>query len=77
MQIDPELIIADFTWLEETIPKNRKYPFFLDATRSGKVSNNEHVQTMNFETFPEFIQRFKIEWSRPLIEVWQKLDKVS
>lgn len=77
-RIDPELIIADCTWLEETIPKNRKYPFFLDATRSGKVSNNEHVQTMNFETFPEFIQQLlAIESDFPnkiiVIDSWNAL----
>ena len=34
-----------------------KYPFFIDATRSGKVSENKMVQKMNFETIPEFVQQ--------------------
>ncbi|MHA2096526.1 MAG: hypothetical protein ACW98F_18045, partial [Candidatus Hodarchaeales archaeon] len=37
-RIDPEAIIEDSLWLNDLIPKNRKYPFFIDATRSGKVS---------------------------------------
>ncbi|MCK5614278.1 hypothetical protein KAR91_71090, partial [Candidatus Pacearchaeota archaeon] len=37
-------------------------------------AKNSHYRNM---INPEFIQRFKIEWSRPLIEEWKKSDKVS
>ncbi|MHA1976886.1 MAG: gas vesicle protein GvpD P-loop domain-containing protein [Candidatus Hodarchaeales archaeon] len=56
-RIDPEAIIEDSLWLNDLIPKNRKYPFFIDATRSGKVSENSSIQKMNFETIPEFVQQ--------------------
>ncbi len=56
-RIDPEAIIEDSLWLNDLIPKDRKYPFFIDATRSGKVSENKMVQKMNFETIPEFVQQ--------------------
>ncbi len=57
-RIDPEAIIEDASWLDEIVPENRKYPFFIDATRSGKVSKNKSIQKMNFETIPEFVQQF-------------------
>jgi KaiC/GvpD/RAD55 family RecA-like ATPase len=56
-RIDPEAIIEDSLWLNDLISKNRKYPFFIDATRSGKVSENSSIQKMNFETIPEFVQQ--------------------
>ncbi|MHA1993689.1 MAG: gas vesicle protein GvpD P-loop domain-containing protein [Candidatus Hodarchaeales archaeon] len=56
-RIDPEAIIEDSLWLNDLIPKDRKYPFFIDATRSGKVSENKMVPKMNFETIPEFVQQ--------------------
>ncbi len=56
-RIDPEAILEDSLWLSEIIPKDRKYPFFIDATRSGKVTKSKSIQKMNFETIPEFVQQ--------------------
>lgn len=55
-RINPEIIMNDFSWLEQEIHPNRKYPFFLDATRSENSSQNKNVALLNFETMPEFIQ---------------------
>ncbi len=55
-RIDPEAIVEDSLWLEDIIPKNRKYPFFIDATRSGKATKNKSIQRLDFETIPEFVQ---------------------
>jgi KaiC/GvpD/RAD55 family RecA-like ATPase len=56
-RIDPASIMDDFHWLEETIDQDRKYPFFIDATLSGKVSKNNSTQIINYETIPEFVQQ--------------------
>ena len=41
--IDPEAIIEDASWLDGIVPEDRKYPFFIDATRSGKISKNKSI----------------------------------
>jgi len=56
-RIDPEAIMEDFSWLDNTIDHHRKFPFFVDATLSGKVSKNKAIQTVNYETIPEFVQQ--------------------
>jgi KaiC/GvpD/RAD55 family RecA-like ATPase len=56
-RISPEIILADFSWLEQDIHPNRKYPFFQDATRSENPSQSKNIASMNFETIPDFIQQ--------------------
>ncbi|MCK4848521.1 MAG: hypothetical protein KAT16_05835, partial [Candidatus Heimdallarchaeota archaeon] len=56
-RIDPESIMDDFNWLDETVNQNRKFPFFVDATLSEKSSENKSIQAINFETIPEFVQQ--------------------
>ncbi|MHA1542353.1 MAG: RAD55 family ATPase [Candidatus Hodarchaeales archaeon] len=56
-RIDPEAIMDDFNWLDEIINQNREFPFFIDTTLSGKVSNNKLIQTIDYETIPEFVQQ--------------------
>ena len=56
-RIDPESILDDFNWLDESIDHDRKLPFFVDATLSGKASKSNAIQTINYETIPEFVQQ--------------------
>ncbi|MFX0124605.1 MAG: ATPase domain-containing protein [Candidatus Hodarchaeota archaeon] len=56
-RINPEIMIQDFPWVLEEIPQNRKYPFFVDATRSRIQTSSNHISKMNYETMPEFVQQ--------------------
>ena len=56
-RITPEVMVQDFPWLLEEIPKDRIYPFFVDATRSETLGSNIDTLRMNFETMPDFVQQ--------------------
>jgi len=56
-RISPEVVMQDFPWVLDEIPENRKYPFFVDATRSGSQTSNNNISKMKFETIPEFVQQ--------------------
>ncbi|MFX0208508.1 MAG: ATPase domain-containing protein, partial [Candidatus Hodarchaeota archaeon] len=56
-RISPVVIMQDFPWILEEIPKDREYPFFVDATRSESQTSNSNILKMNFETMPEFVQQ--------------------
>lgn len=56
-RISPEVVMQDFPWVLDEIPDNRKYPFFVDATRSGSQTSSNNISKMKFETIPEFVQQ--------------------
>ena len=56
-RINPEIMIQDFPWLLEEITQDRKYPFFVDATRSRIQASSDQFLQLSYETMPEFVQQ--------------------
>ncbi len=55
-RISPDVIINDSPWITDEFPKNRKKPFFVDATGTSSTSSSHYVN-LSFETMPEFVQQ--------------------
>lgn len=56
-RISPSTILQDSPWILSRLSPNRSSPFFIDATRSDDVGKDQYIQTLEYETIPDFVQQ--------------------